>query len=370
LGGVSVVAVSDRGALKRFIRLPCRLHAGNAHFVAPLEREQLRALAPGGSPGPAPSEAQCFLASRDGRDVGRIAAKVDARQSGVGQFGLLASEDDPAVFAALFAAAEDWLRKRGSTLALGPLPIVRDFQPGLLVRGFNTPPMVFMPHDPPFAAFRVQEQGYARARDAVACLYDTRRELPAGMRRLLARRHGSLRLRSLDMRSLDVEFELLAGIWNEACGGQWPFEPPSADAARQMAGRLRPLIDPALTAVVELRGQPIGFCIALLNRNELTRDFGGRLLPLNSLRLLWRSRKGPGTARVPLLCIRPGERGLLKGIIPLLLIEQVLKGARVRGIRDVELSPLPEDNRPMRRIAQALGCDPYKTFRLYQKDLT
>src|SRR5690606_9937721 len=120
------------------------------------------ALRPGKNPYFEHAEAQFFIATRDGRDVGRISAQVDSLVTDpqLGFFGMLAAEDDPGVFRALFAAAEGWLRGRGRTVARGPFNLSINEETGLLIDGFDAPPMIFMPHDPPYAAARVEAQGY------------------------------------------------------------------------------------------------------------------------------------------------------------------------------------------------------------------
>src|SRR5690606_7546973 len=142
------------------------------------------------------------LAQRAGRDVGRISAQVDQLASqGEGHFGFLAAEDDPAVYAALFAAAEQWLRGRGRRRAVGPFSLSINEESGLLVEGFTAPPMMLMAHDPPYAARHVEACGYAKAKDTIAYLYDTGRDLPPAARRLIdTRKTAALEVRSLDMR--------------------------------------------------------------------------------------------------------------------------------------------------------------------------
>ena len=90
---------------------------------------------------------------RDGRDVGRISAQIDrlVKDPAVGHFGMIAAEDEPQVFAALFAAAEAWLRERGKHRVLGPFNLSINEEIGLLVDGFDTPPMMLMGHDPRYA---------------------------------------------------------------------------------------------------------------------------------------------------------------------------------------------------------------------------
>ena len=138
-----------------------------------------------------------------------------------------------------------------------------------------------------------------------------------------------------------------------------------------MAKSLKMLIDPQCVAIVELNGEPVGFGIALPNLNELIADFGGRLLPFNWLKLLWRLRRGARTARVPLMGIRRSVSGsLVGGLAPFLIIDALRNGLRNKGVQQVELSWILEDNRSMRHVIESLGARAYKTYRVYKKELT
>ena len=369
---VSIVAVRNAAELKRFIRLPSALYAGDPNFVPPLEMERRDALSPGRNPYFEHAEAQFYLAVRDGRDVGRISAQVDSlvKDPSIGHFGLLAAEDDPRVFAKLLSTAESWLRERGRTRVLGPFNLSINEETGLLVDGFDTPPMIFMAHDPRYCAARLEQAGYARAKDLIAYLYNVDHDVPPAARRLLNRHvPAGLKVRNIDMKNFTTEFDTVIEIFNDAWSGNWGFIPFTPAELKHMGKGLKPLLRPGITAMVELHGRPIAFSIALPNLNEAIRDFGGRLLPFNWLKLLLRLKRGTRTARVALLGIRRDlELGLLSGLIPYLLIDKMRQGAPA-SMREIELSWILEDNQPMRRVIESMGAVAYKTYRVYEKAL-
>jgi hypothetical protein len=372
MSGVAVLPVRTRSELDRFIRLPQRLYAGDASFVAPLQLERRQALSPRTNPYFQHAEAQFFLAQRAGRDVGRISAQVDRlAPDSEGHFGLIAAEDDAEVFAALLAAAEAWLRARGRRRTLGPFNLSINEESGLLVEGFGTPPMMMMAHDPPYAAPRLEACGYAKAKDTIAYLYDIERDLPPAARRLIdTRTPDALDVRSLDRNRYIEEFDLVTEIFNVAWSANWGFIPFTDAEIRHMAKELRPLIEPSCVAIAQMHGKPVGFGVLLPNLNEAIAGFEGSLLPFNWLRLLLRLKRGTRTARVPLMGIRPEfQGGVLGGLIAFLIIDRLRNGARSRGVKQVELSWILEDNWPMRRIIESLGACAYKTYRIYQKTL-
>lgn len=371
--GISIIEVRSKAELDRFIKLPARLYAGDPHFVPPLLLERRDALSAKKNPYFEHAEAQFFLAVRDGRDVGRISAQVDrlVKDADLGHFGLIAAEDDDAVFAALFAAAEAWLRAKGKTRVQGPFNLSINEETGLLIDGFDTPPMVFMAHDPRYTAARVEAQGYAKAKDLIAYLYDMRTDLPVSARRMFERRRQlRMTVRNLDTSRYDAEFESVREIFNDAWSENWGFVPFTDAEFKHLAKGLKPVIDPKCVAIVEVNGEAIGFGITLPNLNEAIRDFKGKLFPFNFIKLLWRIKRGTATGRVPLMGVRRSySGGLLGGLVPFLIIDTMRNGAMPRGMKHVELSWILEDNRAMRHIIEALGSIAYKTYRVYEKSL-
>jgi len=373
VGEVSIVPVRTAAELKRFIRVPARLYRADPNFVPPLEMERLDALRPGKNPYFEHAEAQFFLAVRDGRDVGRISAQIDhlVKDAGLGFFGLIAAEDDARVFAALFAAAEEWLRARGRTRVQGPFSLSINEESGLLVDGFDTPPMVFMAHDPRYAGARIEALGYAKAKDLIAYMQEVNPEFPEDVMRLVNRSEGrGITIRHIDMKRIEPEFRLVLDIFNDGWSQNWGFVPFTQAELVHMARSLKPLLDPTWTAIAEYEGQAVAFAILLPNLNEIIRDFKGRLLPFNWLKMLLRLKRGPRTGRVALMGVRRSfAGGLLGGMVPLAMIHSLKRHAMPKGLQQTELSWILEDNRPMRRMIEALNAIAYKTYRVFEKQL-
>lgn len=376
-GGIRVVPVESKAELDRFIGLAMRLGAGDPNYVAPLVFERQQSLTAKGNPFFEHAEVRFWLAVRDGRDVGRISAQIDRLNpqtpEGIGNFGMVAAEDDPAIFAALFKVAEDWLRTRGCRAALGPVNLSTNEEVGLLVEGHETPPMFMMSHDARYVAARIEEQGYGRAKDIFAYICSVKDDLPAPiLRRIRKGPPEGVTLRMLDMSRFDAEVDTLTGILNDAWSGNWGFTPTTEAETKALAATLKLLIDKRLTWFAEVDGETVGFIILLPNINEAIADLRGQLFPFGWAKLIWRLKiRGVKTARVPLMGVKRKVAGSLRGqLLPFLLIDAVAQAARKLGYARYELSWVLEDNLPMCRICDAGGAKVYKTYRLYQKALT
>ncbi len=375
-GDIQIVPVASKRELDRFIRVPMRLSANDPNYIAPLIVERQQSLTAAGNPFFEHADVQFWLAVRDGRDVGRISAQVDhlnpQTAEGVGNFGMIAAEDDPAVFAALFATAEDWLRDKGCKTALGPVNLSTNEEIGLLIDGRDRPAMFMMSHDAAYAPARVEGQGYARAKDLFAYECSVADDLPAPLLRRIAKGlPEGVTLRQLDMSRFGAEVDTLTGILNDAWSGNWGFTPTTEAETRALATTLRPLIDRRLTWFAEIDGEAAGFMILLPNINEAIADLKGKLFPFGWAKLIWRLKvRGLKTGRVPLMGVKRKFAAQLRGrLLPFHLIHAVARSARALGYERYELSWVLEDNTALRHICDAGGAKVYKTYRLYEKAL-
>ena len=371
---VSLVPVRSRSQLGRFIRLPERLHRDDPHYVPPLRAERRAALTPRGNPFFGHAEAAFWLAVRGGRVVGRISAQHDrlGRDRDLAQFGMLAAIDDAEVFAALLGAAEDWARTRGFARIQGPFSLSINEEAGLLIDGFDAPPMLMMPHDPAYAGPRLAALGYCRAQDLLAYLCDASAALPAAAAAIVARGlPANVTLRPMRRDSLAADVAALVTIFNEAWSENWGFVPITADEVAHMARAMRPLLHERLVWFAEVDGVPGAFGLCLPNLNEAIRDLSGRLLPFGWAKLLWRLKRGTvRTARVPLMGVSRRHAGTLTGrLLALHVVEALRREAAAMGIQAVEMSWVLEGNAPMRHLAEAVGGRAYKTYRVYEKSL-
>ena len=309
---IVVSPVDGKSDLKAFINLPKRLYAGHKGYVAHLNVERKEAFTPGKNPLFGHVEVQFFLARRAGRVVGRITAQVDRAYleryaDDTGHFGCLVAEDDPAIFAALFAAAEGWLRSKGMKRATGPFSLSVNEEVGLLVWGFDSRPVLLVPYDPPYAGARVEGCGYAKIKDLFSYDYDVQNAPETIGAKLMARAGmaGRVKVRTANMKMFDAEVRTLVGIFNDAWSDNWGFVPFTQAEIDHASKAFGPVIVPDLAVFVEVDDEAVAFIVALTNLNEAIDDFNGRLDPINLAKLLWRLKiAGVGSTRVPLMGVK------------------------------------------------------------------
>lgn len=313
-----------------------------------------------------------FLAEKEGEAVGRIAAIVNHRHNEfhgekTGFFGFFESDDDPQLARALLDVAADWLLERGMERMRGPANFSSNEEWGLLVEGFDTPPMVMMAHNPPYYERLIEAAGLEKAKDLLAYWLDDPtppERVVKGFERIT--RRSGLTIRSLELRRFREEVDTIKEIYNDAWQQRWGFVPMTDAEFEHMAKEMKPVVDPHLCLIAEVNGEAVGFSLALPDINRALKHLpNGRLFPFGLFRLLWEKRKLRGV-RVLTLGFKQGYQHLGLGMALYLRSWQI--GA-ARGYQYAEASWILEDNWDMRRPLENMGARVYKRYRLYEREL-
>jgi GNAT superfamily N-acetyltransferase len=364
---VEVFPVTTDRDLHTFLRLPWRIYQDDPHWVPPLLFEQ-RQLLTGQHPFFEKAEIRLFLARKGTEVVGRVAAILDrhfleSHQEPVGFFGFFECVTDGAVAKGLLGAVCEFLREKGMRAIRGPVNPSMHHPCGLLIDGFESPPVILMPYNPPTYQHLLEGAGCRKAMDLLAYTLLLGTEPPPKILRPaeVARRKG-IRVRPLKMNRLEEEIQVFREIFNSAWHQNWGFTPMTRAEAQWMAKNLKPLIVPSLTLVAEVEGIPVGFMMHLPDYNQALRHLDGRLGLVGLLKFLW-YRRGIRDARLVLLGTKPEYRGKgVDGILVLTAWHALKKTAFSR----VELSWILEDNRIVLRMAEHLGGTLYKRYRIYE----
>lgn len=368
--GVRVAPVRTRADRRAFIDLPYRLHRADPLWVPPLRRDVDELLDPRRHPFYRHAEAELFVA-RDaaGRVVGRVAAikndlHVETHREPVGFFGFFECERDVAIAAPLFDAAAAWLAARGLEVMRGPASPSLNEECGLLVDGYDTPPTVMMPHNPPWYRELVEACGFVKAKDLLAYLipHTTPPERIVRAAEALSRRYG-LVVRSLDKRHFWDEVAKVRHLYNASWETNWGFVPMTEQEIDHLARQLKPVVEPSLVAFAEVKGELAGFALALPDLNVALKAMNGDLLPFGWAKGLLASRR-IRLARVLTLGVRPEFRRT--GAAELLYVH-LLRAAEKKGMKGGEGSWVLEDNWAMRAALEKMGGTAYKTYRLYDR---
>ncbi len=372
---ITIEAVHDKRGLDDFVRVPWRVFDSDPNWVPPLLIERKDALSA--------KQAvfkhldwQPWVAYRDNEPVGRISAQIDRLHierydDATGFFGFIDARDDDEVFRTLFDTAESWLRERGMRRVRGPFSLNINQEVGLLVEGFDTPPYFMMGHAHRYYGDAIERLEYRKAVDLFAYLISAHFQPPPFIDALIERLRTRISVRALRRKHVDEDLETIREIFNDAWSDNWGFVPFAADEFRAIGHEMLMLVPNEFIQIAEMDGEAVAFIVILPNVNESIADLNGRLLPFGWVKLLHRLKiKFPTTARIPLMGVK--KRLHHTRLAPGLALSVVLAlrpPALRKGVEEVEMSWILEDNEAMKNIAESLGGYMSKRYRIYEKEL-
>jgi GNAT superfamily N-acetyltransferase len=320
------------------------------------------------------ADRKLFIARRDGRAVGRIAA-IENRahntfhRDRVGFFGFFEAIDDAEVARALFRAAEDWLRARGLTSMRGPMNPSTNHDCGLLVDGFEQHPQFLTPWNPSYYEALIRQAGFVPAKDLLAYWLpygDPAYRLPPRLEALAQRAaaKANLRFRDLQPARFWDEVEICWEVYNAAWERNWGFIPMTRDEFLHMAKSLKPLLIPQFAFVAEVDGAAAGFMLCVPDFNLVFKRIrNGRLFPTGLARILMGKSK-LRTGRIIALGIKEQFRS---GSILPVFMHEAARRARAYGSPGAEASWVLEENQAMRQPLEAFGGRVYRRWRIFDR---
>ena len=360
-----------------FVDFAWEAYKDDPAWIPPLKSEVHALLDPSDNPWFGHGRAELFLAERGGKVVGRISAQVDDlvqdRMPETGQWGFFDALDGDAA-AALILTAENWLRGQGMKHALGPISLSIWDEPGLLIEGFDEPPMVMMGHHRPQYRPWIEAARYTKAKDLYTFALDIRIDMIPVIDRLIksGEKNPRIRIRGVDKSKFDEEAALVLDMLNDAWSDNWGFVPLTEAEIAYAGKKLKPIIVGDLVKIVEYDGEPAAFMITIPDINEMIADMNGTLFPFGWAKLLWRLHKvTTRRVRVPLMGVRKKFHNTrLASQFAFMLIEFTRRVCVSKyGVYFGEFGWVLEDNQGMMSIAELPGAGINHIYRIYSKQL-
>lgn len=369
---IHVKRVKTNKDLKTFISFPWKVYKGDPHWIPPLIMDMKEKLNKEKNPFFEHADMELFLAYKDGEAVGRIAATLDENHNRFHEekivfFGLYESLNDSEVASALLDRVTEWGRERDMEVLRGPMNLSMNDECAFLLEGFNSPPAIMMPYNPPYYLDLMEKCGMVKAKDLYAFYmtrdHETAQKVDAIVQK--AKKELQVRLRTINMKKLDEEAERIQFIYNQAWEKNWGFVPWTQKEMDHMVKKLKQFADPRLVIMAEEEEKPIGFAFALPNYNEAIKKMNGRLTPLGILKFLIYRRKIKGMRAIVFGVLKEYRQTGLS----YLLYSELERNAIEQGYEWGETSWQLEDNEAINRFVESLGGKIYKKYRIFEKGI-
>lgn len=360
----------------RFIKFPWSIYKKDKYWVPPLIFDVRNNLNPLKNPFFQHSEINLYLAEKDGKIAGRIAAIKNDNYNNfhkdkTGFFGFFDSIDDQDVADQLFETACIWCKEKGFDKISGPVNPSTNDECGILIDGFESSPVILMPYNYKYYQRIIEEFGFEKEIDMYAyyCPAEVINNLQsmAQFERMASfvKKRYDVKLRNLNMKELNNEVRRIENIYNDAWELNWGFVPMTSAEFDYMANMLKIMVDPDFVMFAEIGNKPVGFSLTMPDVNQVLKKLNGRLFPFGFLKFLM-AKKKINMLRVIVMGVK--QEYQKKGIDSLFYLETIKMGNK-KNYKAGEISWVLENNHVMRQTAEKIGAYIYKTYRIYSKTL-
>ena len=357
---------------KQFIRLPWVIYGDSSRWVPPLISERKKFLDPAVNPFFKDSKVDLFLVVSNNRTVvGRIALienhvhnKKLSQQ--IGFFGMFEVVNDKQASGLLLDKAEKWCQEKKLNKLVGPVSLSTNHECGLLVDGFDTPPIVGMPYNPRYYLNLFEDWGLKKKKDLISL----RMELPkvpeyleSAMLRLKKRKH--FMVRPFRLNKFNEEVDAIWHIYNESWVDNWGFIPMSKEEFEYSVNEMRSFFQPEYCFIAEVNGEPVGFSLTLPDINVVLKKMNGRIFPFGWAKFFW-NKNNIKLYRVVALGVKKQYR---RSGIDVAFYYETYKKFVEKKIKWCDMSWVLEDNKGILSPISRLGGAIYKRHRIYERDL-
>ncbi len=372
---IEKIDTHSREQVRRFVRLPYRLFEGHPQWVPPLIIDVEMQLNREKHPFYEHSEADFFIAQREGRVVGRIAALENRRFNKYhgtrqAQFYLFECEDDLEAATALFEKVYEWARGRGLEQVVGPKGFGVLDGYGLLVEGYeHRQMMTMMNYNYPYYVKLVEAQGFVKEVEFVSCYLASQVfQLPERIHSIARRvqERGTLKVERFQTKNdLKAWAQRIGEAYNKAFVNNWEYYPLTEREIEFLLQNLLTVADPRLIKIITHEGQAVGFLFGFPDLSAALQRARGRLFPFGIIHLLLEMRRTDwlalnGAGILPEFQGRGGNA---------LLYTEMENTIRDFHYKHADLTQVAETAVNMRRDLENIGGKAYKNHRVYIKHL-
>ncbi len=370
---VEVTPVHGFWDRRAFLQLPWRIYKKDPYWIPPLLYTHKGLVGFKKDSFYIRNKVQTFLARRNGKVVGRIAAilnqgHLDLYRDDRGFFGFFECENDQEAANALFDAARAWLRENGVHNIRGPMNPSMNHELGVLVDGFNSSPMFMMTYNPKYYPQLIENYGFQKSQDLYAYVgYIEMLPEVVGKYTPFAeqiKERFGVKIRQMDVSRFNEEVHEYLTIYNRSLSNTWGYVPMAEKELEEEAKGLKALLVPDLVVCAELDGKIIGALLCVPDFNPAIRKIKGKLFPFGFLEILKTKRK---FQEIRAVCASVLPEYQMMGI-PLLLLQRLLPAAEKWGIKKAEFSWVLESNSYSRGSLEKGGTIREKTYRVYDFD--
>ncbi|MBS1551718.1 MAG: hypothetical protein JST15_06590 [Bacteroidetes bacterium] len=371
---IEILPVELEGEKNKFIEFPYSFYKSDKNWVEPLRFDVKNNLNEKKNPFYQHSKIKLWLATKNGETAGRIAGIINDNHNKfhndkTGFFGFFECINDKNAAKMLFDKAAEFAKENGMDTLRGPMNPSTNDECGLLIDGFNKPPVMLMPYNPEYYAGLLEDYGFVKAKDLLAFWIDKEVSKDENMMGKLRRvsdivlKKENITIRNVNLKDFKNEVQKIREVYNDAWELNWGFVPMTEDEFNFIADNLKLVVDPDYIEFAEINGKPVGFSLALPDVNQAIKGLNGKLFPFGFIKFLLNKKK-INQLRVIIMGVKKEYHR--KGI-DAVFYRNIINTAVKKGLKGAEISWILEDNYAMKQTTEKLGAKVYKIYRIYDK---
>jgi hypothetical protein len=382
---LSVRKVESQADFNTFLRFPWILYKNDPCWVPPLVSMQRHKLDKTKNVTWQHMEGEYFIAWRGDKPVGTIAAFVNHRHNDfhnerIGFFGCFEVHDDQEAANALLDTAAEYVQARGYAAIRGPASFSTNEECGILIEGFDDPPVILMPYNYPYYQRLLDDApGFEKAMDLYSYYITVEGAERAAQKfeklfrvteKNNERRH--IAVHPLDQKNLKQEFSKLKRIYNKAWEKNWGFVPFSDEELDELVRDLGQFFEPRLAFFATVEDKPVAFMLGVPDMNQtLHRTYPRPGKPdwLSMLQVLWHWKIRPkiNRVRVMLMGVEEGYRNI--GVESAMFVGVYRSASKIGAWEYADGGWVLETNEPIQRLVESFNARVYKRYRFYERAL-
>ena len=369
---VEIKKVTTKKELKVFLYLTKTLYKDNPYFVPPIYSDKLKFIDPEKGTFFEFGQADYFIAYKDNKPVGRIAALTDSmyeeyHDSETGFFGFYECIDDQEVANALYETAANWLKDRNKTKMRGPMSFTLYDESAFLYKGFDSLPVIMLPYNLEYYNDQAVKCGLKKAIDWYAFMVSVKVKIKPVFFKIRDRamRQKGVEIRPVDMKQFDKAVEEFGVIFKEAWAENWGHVPFAEKQLLHHANEMKQVIIPEITYLAYIDGKCVGFMLNVWDANPALKKANGKLFPFGIIKILLEMKKIKRVRTVAMGVLKEYRHRGIDIAFYINAYEQALK----MGIQESECSVIVESNHRMIGALEDLDAKRYKTYRFYEKEI-
>lgn len=371
---VEIKKVENRAELGRFIDFPSELYKGCDNWVPALRGDEFMTFDRRRNGAFEYCDADCFLAYRDGKIVGRVAALINTHansdwKQNVVRFGWLDFIEDREVLKALLDTVAEWGKQRGCNEIKGPLGFTDMDKEGLLVEGYEHLSPFTCLYNYPYYDTLLKETGFTKDVDWTQEIVNLEEVTPplANYTDVIEKRYGIHMFHARSTYELGRKYGMaLFHMYNESFAPLFEFSPISDKQIKQYLNTYVAILDPRFVGIcLNEKDEPVGFAFCVPSLSKAVKECGGRLFPTGFIKVLSALRKND-TLEALMIGVLPEYQA--KGAT-VLLFNYIYENCRKAGIKYMILNPKLEHNHKVQSIFERFDVKPFMRRRSYRKEI-